>query len=150
MSAFFEGRESDSPYIEYIWRGHVIEDYSPVCPANVRWNLLFTKYDGNVTVSAEGATTEYVPKNQIQGREFLVIKFALGVFMPYLPAAELVNDSIALPEATNQSFWLNGFAWQMPDFGNVETFVEHLIPDLLKQKIHIFLCIGKAIVALEF
>lgn len=100
----FKGCESDSPYIEYIWRGHVIEDYSLVCPADVRWNLLFTKYDGKVTVSSEGATIEYVPKNQIQGREFLVIKFALGVFMPYLPAAELVNDYTELPKATNQSF----------------------------------------------
>lgn len=64
-------------------------------------------------LSGEGATSQFVPKNQSEGIEFLVIKFKLGVFMPYLPAG--------------QSFWLNGFAWHLPDFDNAETFVERLV-----------------------
>jgi hypothetical protein len=64
--------------------------------------------------------------------EFLVIKFALGVFMPYLPPHHLVNDDAVLPQASGQSFWLNGFAWQFPDYANVETFVEWMVrEDLL-------------------
>jgi AraC-like DNA-binding protein len=126
MTAFFEGRPSDSPYIEMIWRGHVEQDYSPVCPADVRWNLLFSKHNGKVRVSAEGATTQFVPKNQFEGNEFLVIKFKLGIFMPYLPAGNLLNGDATLPEAASQSFWLNGSAWQLPNFDNAETFVERL------------------------
>lgn len=126
MSAVFEGRSSDSPYVEMIWRGHVERDYAPVCPADVRWNLLFVKQDDRVRVSAEGATTQFVPKTQRAGREFLVIKFKLGVFMPYLPAGSLVNGDVILPQAGGQSFWLNGFAWQPPDFDNAEIFVERL------------------------
>jgi hypothetical protein len=127
MSAFFEGRSSDSPYIEFIWRGHVEQDYSPVCPADVRWNLLFTKYNGHAQVSAEGATTQFVPKNQFEGAEFLVIKYKLGVFMPYLPAGVLVNGDATLPPATSRSFWLNGFSWRIPDFDNIEAFVDRLV-----------------------
>lgn len=127
MSAIFEGRPSDSPYVEIIWRGRVERDYSPVCPADVRWNLLFTKQNGRAKVSVEGATTQNVPKNQFEGTEFLVIKFKLGVYMPYLPAGNLVNVDAILPEATSQSFWLNGSAWQVPDFENVETFVNRLV-----------------------
>jgi hypothetical protein len=127
MSAYFEGRSSDSPYIEFIWRGHVEQDYSPVCPADVRWNLLFTNYNGRAQVSAEGATTQFVPKNQFEGAEFLVIKFKLGVFMPYLPAGVLVNGDAALPPATSRSFWLNGFSWRIPDFDNIEAFVDRLV-----------------------
>src|SRR5215813_1594388 len=110
MSAIFEGRLSDSPYIEMIWRGRVEHDYSPVCPADVRWNLLFAKHNGKVRVSVEGATSQFVPKNQFEGSEFLVIKFKLGMFMPYLPAGNLLNADATLPEAGSQSsFWLNGF-----------------------------------------
>lgn len=127
MSAIFEGRFSDSPYIEIIWRGRVERDYSPVCPADVRWNLLFLRRNGRVRVSAEGATTQFVPKNQSEGSEFLVIKFKLGVFMPYLPPSILVDEDAILPEAASQSFWLNGSAWQFPDFDNAETFVGRLV-----------------------
>jgi len=126
MSAIFEGRISDSPYVEIVWRGRVEEDYSPVCPADVHWNLLFTHYQSKIRVSAEGATTQFVPKNQFEGAEFLVIKFKLGVFMPYLPAGNLLNGDAVLPEAASQSFWMNGSAWQLPTFENVETFVERM------------------------
>lgn len=126
--AIFEGRTSDSPYIEMVWRGRVERDYAPVCPADVRWNLLFVKENGKVEVTAEGATTQFVPKVQFEGREFLVIKFKLGVFMPYLPAEDIVNTDALLPEAGTQSkFWLDGSAWELPDFENVEVFVERLV-----------------------
>lgn len=127
MSAFFESRPSDSPYIEIIWRGHVEHDYSPVCPADVRWNLLFMKRSRWARVSAEGATSQFVPKTQAEGIEFLVIKFKLGVFMPHLPADRLLNSDAVLPDAAGQSFWLHGSAWQTPDFENVETFVGRLV-----------------------
>lgn len=126
--AVFEGRTSDSPYIERVWRGHVERDYKPVCPADVRWNLLFVQESGRSEVSVEGATTQFVPKTQFAGREFLVIKFKLGVFMPNFPAEDLVNGDVFLPEAgTPSKFWLNGAAWQTPDFENVEAFVERLV-----------------------
>jgi len=127
VSAIFESRLSDSPYVEIIWRGRVEQDYPPVCPADVRWNLLFVKEQGKYTVTAEGATTQHVPKVQFAGREFLVIKFKLGVYMPYLPANHLVDGDALLPEATSKTFWLNGASWQVPDFENVEAFVDRMV-----------------------
>lgn len=129
MNAVFEGRTSDSPYIEMIWRGHNGRNYAPVCPADVRWNLLFRTQAGGVRVSVEGATTQFVPKFQPDESEFLVIKFRLGVLMPYLPPEYLVNGDAVLPDASSQSFWLKGSAWQLPDFDNAETFVERLARD---------------------
>jgi hypothetical protein len=127
MSAFFEWRSSDSPYVEIIWRGHVEQDYAPVCPADVRWNLLFVKQNGQVRVSAEGATNHHVPKTQTEGAEFLVIKFRLGVYMPYLPPEGLLNGDAVLPQAAGRNFWLNGSAWQLPDFENIEAFVNRMV-----------------------
>jgi hypothetical protein len=127
MSAIFEGRTSDSPYVEMVWRGRVERDYSPLCPADVRWNLLFMQHGRQIAVSAEGPTTRSVLKNQFEGRQFLVIKFKLGAYMPYLPASNLVDGDAILPEGAGKSFWLNGAVWQLPSFENVETFVHRMV-----------------------
>lgn len=34
-----------------------------------------------------------------------------------------------LPEASSQSFWLKGSAWQFPDYENADTFVDRLVRD---------------------
>jgi len=126
MSAFFEGRRSDSPYIEMVWRGHVDADYTPVCPADVHWNLLFSKRNGKVSVAVEGPLTTALTKNSPEGLEFLVIKFSLGTFLERLPVKDLANDATILPDVTPQSFYLNDHSWQLPDFDNAETVVARL------------------------
>ncbi len=127
MSAIFEGRLSDSPWVERVWRGRVEADYMPTCPADVRWNLLLARHNGKVRVSVEGPTTKAITKNQLEGSEFLVIKFKLGTFMPHLPAGHFRDGDAALPEGAGKTFWLNGCVWQFPDFENVETFVDQLV-----------------------
>jgi hypothetical protein len=127
VSAFFEHRASDSPYVEIIWRGWVEKDYSPVCPADVRWNLLFMKDRGRMRIAAEGPLTRSKPKNQFEGSEFLVVKFKLGVYMPYLPVMDLVDGDARLPEAAGKSFSLDGGTWQLPSYDNVEPFVDRLV-----------------------
>lgn len=129
MSYIFEGRPSDSPYVQHVWRGHVVADYNPVCPADMNWNLLFTREHGKVRVTAEGATTSHVPKTQFAGREFLVIKFALGVYMPYITPDRFVDSDLYLPNASDNRFWLDGDSHQFPDYDNVETFVDWLVRD---------------------
>jgi AraC-like DNA-binding protein len=61
-----------------------------------------------------------------EGAEILWIKFKLGTFMPHLPTRDFRDAETILPGAASQSFWLNGSAWQFPDFENVETFVDRL------------------------
>jgi methylphosphotriester-DNA--protein-cysteine methyltransferase len=34
---------------------------------------------------------------------------------------------VTLPDAGSRSFWLNGSAWEYPDFENAETFVNRLV-----------------------
>lgn len=43
MNSLFEGRGSESPYVEAVWRGWAGSDYAPVCPASDRWHLLLSK-----------------------------------------------------------------------------------------------------------
>ena len=127
MSAIFEGRTSDSPYIHMIWRGRVERDYIAVCPADAQWNLLFVRHEDKVRVTIEGPTSKAISKHQLEGREFLVIKFELGTYTPDLSLTTLLDRDAVLPEAASKSFWLKGAAWQLPDFENAETFVDRLV-----------------------
>ncbi len=127
MDTFFEGRESDSPYIHMIWRGYTPPNYAATCPADSRWNLLLIKQHDEVKVTVEGPLTKALSKFRLDESEFLVIKFRLGAFFPYLPVTNLANTDALLPEGASKSFWLDGSTWQFPDFENVETFVERLV-----------------------
>ena len=48
--------------------------------------------------------------------------------MPLMRASDLSDrNDVTLPSATRRSFWLNGSAWDFPDFENAETFVQRLV-----------------------
>ncbi|HZR42187.1 MAG TPA: AraC family transcriptional regulator [Ktedonobacteraceae bacterium] len=127
MNSFFEGRESDSPYIEAVWRGRAGSDYAPVCPASDRWHLLFLKQNGRVNVSVEGPLTRAKSVTQPEGTEWFGITFPLGTFLPSVPARNLLDEQGILPLATKASFELAGSSFQFPDYENVETFVDRLV-----------------------
>ncbi len=127
MDAFFEGRSSDSPYIEMIWHGYFNERYAPTCPADERWNMLFTRRGRSVDVTVEGPTTNAVYKAGRPECEFLVIKFKLGTYIRQLPAGNYVNTDVELPSVTGRSFRLHGSTLQYPDYENIESFVEQLV-----------------------
>lgn len=129
MSFTNEGRLSDSPYIESIWRGQAGVDCFPNCPAEGRWHMLLLRERGKVQFSVAEPMTIAHTVSHAEGVEWLVVKFKLGTYMPHLPTRKLVDSSLVLPDATRQSFWLNGSTWQTPDFNNVETFVEWLAHD---------------------
>jgi len=63
----------------------------------------------------------------LEGGEVLWIKFKVGTFMPHLPTRKFRDSETMLPQAAaRESFWLHGSAWQFPDFGNADTFVDQL------------------------
>jgi Helix-turn-helix domain len=132
MNSLFEGRGSDSPYIEAVWRGRAGSEYAPVCPASSRWHLLFLKRNGRVNVSVEGPLTRATPVTQAEGTEWFGITFPLGTFLPAVPVRNLLDEQAMLPLAAKTSFELAGSSFQLPDYDNVETFVERLVrEDLL-------------------
>jgi AraC-like DNA-binding protein len=70
-----------------------------------------------------------VPKTHVEGVDWLVIKFKLGVFLPGMSARNYLDDAALLPQAANRSFWLHRSTWQMPDYQNADTFVDWLVRD---------------------
>jgi Helix-turn-helix domain len=127
MNSLFEGRESDSPYIEAVWRGRAGSDYAPVCPASTRWHLLFLRQNGRVNVSVEGPLTKATPVTQAEGTEWFGVTFPPGTFLPSVPVRNLLDERAILSLAANTSFELAGSSFQFPDYDTVETFVQRLV-----------------------
>ena len=100
MSSLFEGRGSDSPYIEAVWRGRAGSDYAPVCPASGHWHLLFLRQNGRVKVSVEGPLTKATPVTQAEGTGWFGVTFPLGTFLPS------VYHAFAVIEVSFQCFSL--------------------------------------------
>lgn len=131
MNFIFNERQSDSPFVEVIWRTQSEGSGSFISLAETHWEMVVTKQKGQTTFTVRGPETKArlapIPENA----EFLGIVFKLGTFMPHLPVSKLVDEEINLPEATGQSFWLHGATWEIPDFENADTFVARLVREEL-------------------
>lgn len=128
MDFTFQYRQSDSPLIEAIWQtrsDHTNKAF--ISSAEYHWEMVITKQSGKTTCTIRGPETiaKFAPVPH--DAEFFGIVFKVGTFMPHLPVKQLVNAGIDLPEASQQSVWLNSSAWQLPTFENADTFIQQLV-----------------------
>ncbi len=124
MSIITEGRLSDSPYVETIAHGRTVSDGSPIRPAECNWHMVMVKYRSSIQLLVVGTWTSAGMISYTEGAEILWIKLKLGTFMP---TRNFMNAETILPTAAGQSFWLDGSAWQFPDYENADTFVDRLV-----------------------
>jgi len=129
----FEERLSDSPFVERIWRAQSERTGDFLSVAASQWEMVVSKYQGETTITVRGPETKVTPLHvTLVGAEFFGIIFKYGAFMPRFPVRSLVDGDLDLPDASSQSFWLEGSAWQFPNYENADTFVERLVrEDLL-------------------
>jgi AraC-like DNA-binding protein len=125
----FDERPSDSPFVERIWRAHSERAGSFSSIAASHWEMVVTRHQDKTILTVRGPETKATPLYCSAGGEWLGIRFKLGAFMPHLPASQLVDGGLNLPKAASQAFWLQGSAWQFPDFENADTFVDWLVRD---------------------
>ena len=125
----FEERPSDSPFVERIWRACSEHAGSFISVAASHWEMVVTRQNGQTILTVRGPETKATPLDCSADGEWLGIRFKLGTVMPHLPASNLVDGAVNLPDAGSRSFWLHRSAWQFPDFENADTFVERLVRD---------------------
>jgi helix-turn-helix protein len=129
----FEERLSDSPFVERIWwaRSERTGDFLSVAAS--QWEMVVSTYQDETTITVRGPETKVTSMQvNLVGGEFFGIIFKYGTFMPHFPVGDLVDRDLDLPDASSKSFWLNGSAWQFPNYENADTFVERLVrEDLL-------------------
>lgn len=123
-----ESRPSDSPYVDLVWRAQSERPSAFISSAESRWEIVVMKYQGETSLTVRGPETRATPAECPADTEFFALVFKLGTFIPCLPINQrLDRNDITLPEATSQSFWLHGSAWQLPTYDNADTFVSKLV-----------------------
>lgn len=124
----FDGRPSDSPFVETIWYAQSESAGSFISHATTHWEMVVTKFEGETSITVRGPETKATPAEVTGYGEFFGIIFKMGTYMPHLPIRKVLdrNDS-TLPKASSKSFWLNGSAWELPTFDNADTFVNRLM-----------------------
>src|SRR5215207_3682914 len=123
----FEERPSDSPFVEKIWRTQSERTGDFLSVAASQWEMVVSKYRGETTVTVRGPETKATSMQvTLEGAEFFGIIFKYGTFMPRFPVSDLVDGDVDLPDASGRSFWLNGSAWQFPNYGNADVFINRL------------------------
>jgi hypothetical protein len=127
MTIDFEERPSDSPYIESVTRGRTLGAGETIRPGETHWHLVFTRLHGQLMPFVVGPWSSSGVVQYGPDAEILWVKFSLGTFMPHLPTRDILNLETRLPTGTRQSFWLKSATWRLPDFENVETFVDWLV-----------------------
>lgn len=123
-----EARPSDSPLVEKVYRARTVQRGVFISTAASNWEMVITRYQGRTSLTVRGPETKATSADVPPDAEMVGIIFKLGAFMPHLPVRTLRDrNDLTLPEATNQSFWLLGMAWRLPDYENADTFANRLI-----------------------
>src|SRR5512135_2782220 len=116
MDFVCEERPTDFPFIDTIWRSQSDYEGSFISMAESQVSLVVTKYKGRAFITVRGPSTKAASVHSPAGAEFLGIQFKPGVFIPDLPVSMVMErHDLSLPEASRDSFWLKGSAWQYPD-----------------------------------
>ena len=131
MDFICEERPSESPLVEKIWRFHsAATAVSFISMAEIHCGMVVTRCRGKTTLTVRGPETRATPAHCPADAEFLGIMLKFGAFMRDLPATRVMDRrDVNLPDATSQSFWLNGSAFPYPSYENADAFVGRLVRD---------------------
>jgi AraC-like DNA-binding protein len=127
MKFTFEQRASDSPFVESVWRTESEVEDNFMSVAAIQWQMVICYQCGKSYFTIGGPETRAVLSATPGDAEFYGINFKVGTFMPKLPPCNLVNVGVDLPEASNNTFWLHGSTWELPNFENADDFVARLL-----------------------
>jgi AraC-like DNA-binding protein len=128
MLITFTDRPSDSPVVERVWRSYSDRGGVFRSIATCHWDMVVTRVEGRTTLTLHGPETKATVAECPAHGEWFGVRFKVGTFMPLMRSTDLRDrNDVTLPNATRRSFWLNGSAWDFPDFENAETFVQRLM-----------------------
>lgn len=123
----FDDRESDSPYIERVWRSRSRSGGMFLSMADSNIELVVSHLPGSITVTLRGPVSRASSVDCPPHGRWLAIRFCMGAYLPDFPTAALADhQSVDLPVLANGRFLLGGAAWEVPSFDNAEQFVARL------------------------
>jgi Helix-turn-helix domain len=129
MALVFEQRPAESPFVDQIWRSRSQSAGPFISMALNRVQLVVWSERGRTYFTVRGPETRATMAHCPVHDAFFGIVLKCGAFISHLPAGNLIDDALTLPNATNTSFWLNGSPWQFPTYDNADTFIDRLVRD---------------------
>src|SRR5262249_35188287 len=128
MFLVFEDRLSDSRLVERIWCAHSRRADRFLSVAAGHWEMVVTRHRGQTFLTIRGPETRATTVECPSDGEWGGIRLKVGTFLPQLRPGRIGDGKdVMLPGAGTRSFWLNGSAWEYPDYENADTFVERLV-----------------------
>jgi len=123
----FDDRESDSPYVERVWRSRSRHGGSFLSMAESNIELVVARLPGFLAVILRGPVSQGSLVECPPNGEWLAIRFRLGTYLEGIPAASLIDhQNVQLPILPDGRFWFSGSAWEIPRYDNAEDFVARL------------------------
>ena len=123
----FDDRESDSPYIERVWRSRSRHGGSFLSMAESNIELVVTRLPGFQAVILRGPVSQGSLVECPPNGEWLAIRFRLGTYLPGIPTGSLIDhQSVQLPILPDGRFWFSDSAWEIPRYDNAEDLVARL------------------------
>jgi Helix-turn-helix domain len=127
MFLTFEDRPSDSPYVERLWRSYSTTGGPFHSMAEGNLELVVTRLGGVAQVTLRGPVTQGSTVDCPADGQWVAIRFRVGTYFPGLPTSALLDHrSLHLPTTPDGRFWLEGEAWEIPNYENAEVFVARL------------------------
>lgn len=127
MFIAFEDRPSESPLVERIWTSYSERSGAFLSVASSHCEMVVTRYRGQIFMTIRGPETRATLAECPSEGEWVGIRFRHGTFLPEFPPGSISDRrDVTLPGAAAHAFWLNGSAWEFPDFENADTFVARL------------------------
>ena len=128
MLLAFDHRASDSPFVDRVWRAQSQSAGAFLSVAASQVEMAITRHQGRLFLTIRGPETRVTTAECPAGGDWVGIRFSLGTYLPAFAPGDLTDRrDVTLPDATSRSFWLDGSAWDYPDFENAETFVTRLV-----------------------
>jgi AraC-like DNA-binding protein len=132
MDLVFEERPSDSPSVETIWRSRSEHASSFISMADSHYGMVIARFRGKTVITVRGPETKATDAQELPDAEYFGIRFKHGVSISGLPPKMLIDRrDLSLPKAGSKSFWLNGSAWEFPNYENADTFIDWLMREHL-------------------
>ena len=123
----FDDRESDSPYVERIWRSRSRRGGSFLSMAEGNIELVFTRLPEFLAVTLRGPVTRGTVVECPPNGEWLAIRFRLGTYLPQIPTSALIDhQNMQLPVLANGRFLFSDLTWEIPSYDSAEHLVARL------------------------
>jgi Helix-turn-helix domain len=126
MSFDYEEKSSSSRFVDVFWRTHDTSDGTYLAAADACWDMIFIRSADGDRALLSGPSSTITPVPYRAGNRNVGIRFVRGSFLTHVPATVMVDTTITLPMAGDDSFVLAGHEWPVPTYETVEGFVAEL------------------------